>query len=293
MHFDPQQIIIGMAMGSVYASLGLALVLIFRSTGVVNFAQGEMATFFAYISWTLIVAAGIPYWVGIGIAIALSFLLGLGAESAVIRRLAQHSELAVVIGTLGLFLFFNGLDLSIWQGVPKDFPAPFGRGVLRLGTLFVSVQHVGVLGVSLVFMLIIYIFFRFTKIGLALEASTLNPTAARLMGIDVDRMLMLGWGLASVLGSVAGILTADLLLLEPNMMAGTILFSFAAIALGGVTSAVGAVVGGILVGVLQSAVGTAILGGTSLRTPLAFLVIVLVLAFRPNGLFGRVTVTRA
>jgi len=293
LQFDPQQIVIGMASGSVYAALGLALVLIFRSTGIINFAQGEMATFFAYITWTLIVAAGVPYWVGIGTTILLALLLGMGMERAIIRRLGRHSELAVVIGTLGLFVFFNGLDLSIWQGVPKPFPAPFGRDVLRLGNLFVSVQYVGVLGVCLVFMLMTYAFFRFTRIGLALEASTLNPTAARLMGINVDCMLMLGWGLASVLGSVAGILTADLLLLEPNMMAGTMLFSFAAISLGGVTSPVGAVVGGMIVGVVQSAVGTAILGGTSLRTPLAFLVIVLVLVFRPNGLFGRVSVTRA
>lgn len=293
MLFDPQQIIIGIATGSVYAALGLALVLIFRSTGIVNFAQGEMATFCAYIAWTLVVAAGVSYWVGIGITILVAFLLGVGTERGIIRHLEKHSELALVIGTLGLYMFFNSLDLSLWLGMPKRFPPPFGKDVLRMGTLFVSAQYVGVLGVSLAFMLLTYAFFRFTKLGLALEASTLNPTAARLMGINVERMLMLGWGMASVLGSVAGILTADLLLLEPNMMAGTMLFAFAAIALGGITSPVGAVVGGIAVGIIQSAIGTAILGGTSLGTPLAFFAILLVLAFRPNGLFGRVTVIRA
>ncbi len=292
MHFDVQQIINGIAVGSIYGAVALALVLIFRSTGIINFAQGEMATFCTYIGWTFIVADRMPYWIGFTVALAFAFLLGVGIERVVIRPVERAPELAVVIVTLGLFTIFNSLSLGVWQSLPKPFPTPFKGGAIHVGNLFISRPHLGVLISSLVVMALIFAFFRFTKVGLAMRASTLNPTAARLMGVNVDRMLMLGWGLAAAVGGAAGIFTANLILLDPNMMGGVLIYAFAAAVLGGLTSPVGAVVGGLLVGVLESLAGTSSFIGSDLKTPVAFVVIVLVLLIRPAGLFGRTRVSR-
>jgi branched-chain amino acid transport system permease protein len=294
MHFDAQQIINGLAVGSIYGAVALALVLIFRSTGVINFAQGEMATFTTFIAWTFIIANGWNYWIGFVLTLVVAFILGAGVERVIIRPVEKAPELAIVIVTLGLFIVFNSLSLGIWQSLPKSFPpAPlFKGGSIHVGNLFISRPHIGVFISSLIVMALIFLFFRYTKVGLAMRAATLNPTAASLMGVNVDRMLMIGWGLSAAVGATAGIFTANLILLDPNMMFGVLIYAFAAAVLGGLTSPIGAVVGGLLVGVLESLAGTTSIIGSDLKTPVAFLVIVLVLLVRPSGLFGRARVSR-
>ncbi len=292
MNFDPQQIVIGLADGSVYAMLALSLVLIYRSNGAINFAQGEMATFSAYIAWTFFAVAGISFVPSILLSLVAAFAFGALVEFVLVRRV-RHSEFTQIIATLGLFIFLNSLDLSIWGGIPKSFQSPFGNGVLQIFGLRISAQYVGIFAVAIVLSAAVFIFFRWTKLGRALEASTLNPTAARLVGINVPTMLLVGWGISALVGGAAGIMTANLLVLDPNMMSTTIIFGFAAISLGGVSSPFGAIVGGLIVGVLQALLGTYVPGGTALRTPLAFVVLLVILMVRPNGLFGRRSVTRA
>jgi branched-chain amino acid transport system permease protein len=292
MNFDPQQIVIGLANGSVYAVLALSLVLIYRSNGVINFAQGEMATFAAYIAWTFLTLVHAPFFLAVLIALAAAFALGSATEFVLIRRV-RHSEFTQIIATVGLFIFLNSLDLGVWGGIAKSIASPFGNGVFQIGSLRVGAQYLGILVVALVLAALVFAFFRWTKVGQALEAATLNPTASRLVGINVGRMMVLGWGISALVGGAAGIMTANLLVLEPNMMASTIIFGFAAISLGGISSPFGAIVGGLSIGVLQALLGTYVPGGTALRTPLAFVVLLVILLVRPNGLFGRARVVRA
>ncbi len=199
MNFDPQQIVIGLANGSVYAVLALSLVLIYRSNGVINFAQGEMATFSAYIAWTFLTVAHVPFFLSVPLALVAAFALGSVTEFVLIRRV-RHSEFTQIIATVGLFIFLNSLDLGVWGGIAKSIESPFGNGVLQLGTLRVGAQYLGIFVVALVLAGLVFAFFRWTKLGQGLEAATLNPTASRLVGINVGRMLVLGWGIYARVG---------------------------------------------------------------------------------------------
>lgn len=287
-----EQLVIGLANGGVYASLGLALVIVYRTTGVINFAQGELATFTSYVTWTLLVTLSLPFSIAIIGGLATAFVVGVVLQVALIRRTRQN-DLAQVIVTLGLFMVFNNLDLSIWGGIQKSFPPLFGEGSVHVFGVNVGVAYIAVFTVTLLCAVLTLLFFRYTRLGIAMDACTLNEEAARLVGINVERMRAMGWGLAGLLGGVAAIMTANLLLLDPNMMTVSILFSFAAIALGGVSSPVGALIGGLFIGVLQTFIGTYVPGAGTLRTPLALVILVLVLVARPNGLFGRAKAVRA
>lgn len=292
MNVGLQDIINGLAQGGVYGIVALALVLIFRSTGIINFAQGEMATFCTLLAWTFIVANGWPYWFGFALTLVVAFLLGAAIERVVVRPVEKAPELVIVIVTLGLFLVFESLSHGIYTGPIKQLSWPLGEGAIRVGGLFIGKARIGVLVASLLIMLLIFAFFRYTKVGLAMRAATSNPNAARLMGVSVDRMLMLGWGLSSMVGAAAGIFVANLTGLDPGLMLGVLIYAFAAAVVGGLTSPFGAVVGGLIVGVLENIAGATSFIGSDLKTPAAFLIIVLVLLVRPNGLFGRARVVR-
>lgn len=287
-----EQIIIGIANGSVYAALALALVLIYRATGVVNFAQGEMATLTAYLSYTLIVS-GVPWPIAVLLALAASAVLGIGVFTLLVKRIrgrAKHTNIAIL--TLALFTFLASVTLSVWTGVPKAFPPIFGSGSVQLGPVRVSVTVIVVLVIAFVTMALVTAFFRFTKLGLGLQGATSNETAARIVGIEPNRVYLVGWSLASVVGGIAGILSANLLLLEPTMMVMPMILAFAAMAVGGLSSPFGAVLGGLILGLAQSLLGTYVDGAAALRTPIAFLLLVLVLLIRPQGFFGRGKVVR-
>jgi branched-chain amino acid transport system permease protein len=288
MHQFLQQIFSGLAAGSIYASLALALVMIYRATDLVNFAQGEMAMFSTYVAWTL-VNAGLPFWLAFLITLVVSFLGGMIIERVVIRPVENAPVLAAVVVTIGLLLIFNSVAGWIYTYTVQDFPSPFpDRPVF--GALMTT-RDLGVIGVTLLMLVLLFAFFRYTPIGLAMRAAAQNPASARLCGIRVGRMLAIGWGLAAMIGATAGVMVAPVLFLDPNMMGGVLIYAFAGALLGGITSPVGAVVGGLIVGVTENLVGTYLIA-SQLKLTVAFALIILVLVFRPNGLFGTAIVRR-
>ena len=288
MHQLLQQIFSGLAAGAVYASLALALVMIYRATDLVNFAQGEMAMFSTYIAWTL-VNAGLPFWAAFVLTLVVSFLGGMTIERVLIRPVENAPVLAAVVVTIGLLLIVNALAGWLFTYTLQEFPSPFPDRTL-FGALMTT-RDLGVIGVTLVMLLLLFAFFRFTATGLAMRAAAQNPESARLCGIPVGRMLAIGWGLAAAIGATAGIMVAPVLFLDPNMMGGVLLYAFAGALLGGITSPVGAVVGGLIVGVTENLVGTYLIA-SQLKLTVALGLIILVLVFRPNGLFGTAIVRR-
>jgi branched-chain amino acid transport system permease protein len=288
MHEFLQQVFSGLAAGAIYASVALALVMIYRSTDLVNFAQGEMAMFSTYIAWTL-VNAGLPFWAAFVITLAVSFVGGMAIERVLIRPVENAPVLAAVVVTIGLLLIFNSLAGWIYSYTVQDFPSPFPDRPL-FGAL-ITTRDLGVIAVTLIMLVLLFIFFRFTSIGLAMRAAAQNPASARLCGIRVGRMLAIGWGLAAAIGATAGIMVAPVLFLDPNMMGGVLLYAFAGALLGGIGSPVGAVVGGLIVGVTENLVGTYLVA-SQLKLTVALALIILVLVFRPNGLFGTAIVRR-
>jgi branched-chain amino acid transport system permease protein len=288
MHQLLQQIFSGLAAGAIYASLALALVMIYRATDLVNFAQGDMAMFSTYIAWTL-VNAGIPFWAAFLVTLVASFLGGMAIERIVIRPVENAPVLAAVVVTIGLLLIFNSVAGWIFTYTLQEFPSPFADRTL-FGALMTT-RDLGVIGVTLVMLLLLFAFFRFTATGLAMRAAAQNPDSARLCGIPVGRMLAIGWGLAAAIGATAGIMVAPVLFLDPNMMGGVFLYAFTGALLGGITSPVGAVVGGLIVGVTENLVGTYLIP-SQLKLTVALVLIILVLLFRPNGLFGTAIVRR-
>ncbi len=289
-----QQVVIGLSSGAIYALLALALVLIHRATGVVNFAQGEMAMFSTYIAWQL-VQWGLPYWIAFAATLALSFAGGVTLQRVVIRPLESAPVLTIVIATLGLLLIFNGLATWLWSGEVRTFPPrrPFPTRTFEIGGVVVNVQDVGIIALAVVLVAGLWAFFQFTKVGLALLAAALYPESSRLVGIRVSWMLALGWGLAAMLGAVAGMMAAPTVFLDPNMMLTILIYAFAAAVLGGIDSPVGAVVGGLTLGVVINLLGAYVdFVGSELRLPTALAVLLLVLLVRPAGLFGHVVVRR-
>jgi branched-chain amino acid transport system permease protein len=213
-------------------------------------------------------------------------LLGAVAERVVVRHVREGAALNLVIVTVGIFTVCNSLAGWIWGYIPEPFPNPFEGGApIQVAGVLLTRYNLAVLGIAVLVMVGLYLFFRFTAVGIALRAVAQNRTAARLMGIPVSRMLLLSWALASVLGAVAGMLVAPITYVDPNAMGGMLVYAFAAAVVGGLDSPVGAVVGGLVVGVVENLAGTYI--GSELKLSLAFLLIVLVLVVRPAGLFGR------
>ncbi len=287
-----QQVVSGLATGGVYASLALALVLLYRSTRVINFAQGEMGMFTTFIALWLI-DAGWPYWGAFFATLGMAFVGGVLLERVVIRPVERAPVVTVVIVTIGLLIALNGAAFWIWGGETRSFPSAFSTRAIHVGGVAFSIQDFGVIGVSLGAVLLLYLFFRFTKLGLALRAAALNPEASRLVGVRVSWMLALGWGFAAVLGALSGMMVAPLVFLDPNMMRAVLLYALAAAILGGLDSPLGAVVGGLSLGVGLNLVSTYVgFVGDELKLPVAFVVILAVLLVRPVGLFGRTTVRR-
>jgi branched-chain amino acid transport system permease protein len=282
------QIFSGLATGGIYASVALALVMIYQATHLVNFAQGELAMFSTYIAWSLM-QVGLPYWAAFFLTVALSFVLGVLIERVIVRPVENASILSVVIVFIGLQVIVNSVAGWIFSYTIKPFPSPFPEQPL-FGNRYISSHELGSIAITLVVLGLLFSFFRFTPLGLAMRAAAQNPVSSRLVGIRVGWMLALGWGLASAIGAIAGIMVAPTVFLEPNMMLGILLYAFAAALLGGIDSPGGAVVGGFIVGVLENLVGSLL--GTELKLSVALVLIVGVLVVRPSGLFGKVQVSR-
>ena len=283
------QIASGVASGAIYASVALALVMIYQATHHVNFAQGEMATLSTFVALTLI-HAGVPFWVAFVLTVALSFALGVAVERVLMRPMMNAPVLSSVGVFIGLLLTINALDGWIFGFTIKAFPSPFHSRHPLLGG-YVSAHEIGSTGLTLVVLTLVWLFFRYTTLGLAMRAAAYNPVSARLCGVRVNRMLGLGWGLAAAIGAAAGIMVAPVVFLDPNMMSGILLYAFAGALLGGIDNPLGAVIGGFAVGVLENLFGAYVVG-TELKLTVALMIIVAVLLAKPAGLFGRAVHSR-
>jgi branched-chain amino acid transport system permease protein len=283
------QVLAGLATGGIYASLALALVMIYQATHLVNFAQGEMAMFSTYIAWSLI-NAGMGFWPAFLLTVGIAFILGIFIERIVIRPVENAPVLVVVVVFIGLLVILNSVAGWIYTYTIKSFPSPFPAEPL-FGIRYISAHQLGAIGVTLVVLTLLYVFFRFTRVGLAMRAAAQNPVSSRLVGIRVGWMLALGWGLAAAVGAVAGMMIAPIVYLDPNMMSGILLYAFAAALLGGIDSPGGAVLGGFVVGVLENVLGAFVIGN-ELKLSVALVLIIGVLLVKPSGFFGKVYVTR-
>ncbi|MGD9792905.1 MAG: branched-chain amino acid ABC transporter permease [Acidimicrobiia bacterium] len=293
----------GLNNGSVYALVALALVVVYRGTGHLNFAQGEMALMSTYVAWVF-ADKGFPVVIAIAIAMTFAFLLGAGVERALVRPIAKQSELAVVIVALGLFTALNALTQVFWDPtLTRAFPTPFPNDgskpldqrddFVTIGGAHVFYRQIGVILALAALVVLLWAVFQKTRFGLAMRAVAINSESARLAGIKVSRTLMASWGLSGALGALAGCLIAPSVLLTPQMMFGILIYASAAATLGGFDSPVGAVVGGLIVGLVES-LASGYIGwvGSDLKLLTAVIVILAVLLVRPNGLFGSAKVER-
>jgi branched-chain amino acid transport system permease protein len=287
-----QLVVSGIATGGIFASLALALVLIYNAMGLVNFAQGEMAMLATFVAFTLI-SRGMSYWIAFPVTLAIAFAGGIAIQRLVIRPVERAPLLTMVIITLGLATLLNGLAGAIFGYVPRSFPSPFSVQTVNILGAYASYRDLGVIAVSGAVLLLVYLLLQRTTIGLTLRAAAHHREASRLLGVRVSWMLALGWGLASAVGAVSGIMVAPIILLEPNMMQTIIIYAFAAAVLGGIESPLGAVIGGLIVGVTVNLAGTYVpFVGGDLQLAVALAIIIGVLVLKPNGLLGRPTVRR-
>jgi branched-chain amino acid transport system permease protein len=274
----------GLALGGVYAIMALALVMIYQATQLINFAQGEMAMFSTFVAWSLM-ESGWPYWGAFAATVVVSFIGGVLIERVVVRPFANAPILASVIVSIGLAFIFNSLAGYLYGYSVVSFDSPFtGRPLFGAG--YMSAHEAGTVLVSLCVLAVVYAFFRFTPLGLAMRAAAQNPVSSRLVGIRVGWMLALGWGLAAAIGSVAGMMAAPIVYLDPNMMFGILLYAFAGAVLGGIDNPFGAAFGGFAVGVMENLIGAYVVG-PEVKLTVALAIIVAVLVWRPSGLFGR------
>ncbi len=289
------QLMNGLGNGVIYASLALAIVLIYRTTGLLNFAQGEMALFSTYLTWKLVDDSemGLPVAAAIGISMAIAFVGGALIERIVIRPVERSSPLVIVIVTIGMFLAINSIAQAIFGTDTKQLPSVFSDAAWIVGGVRVTAQTVGLVAVLAGECLLLWLLLQKTRVGLALRSVASNPDSSRLVGIGTGNMLMLGWAIAAALGALAG---AMIVPMTPGLSAGSmqavLIYAFAAAALGGFDSPLGAVVGGVIVGVAQALAIQYVDPLNDIELVVPFALIGGVLLFRPTGLFGRRVVER-
>ncbi len=289
-----QRMFDGLAEGSIYALLALALVVIFRSTGQLNFAQGEIGTLCAFFASTLTLS-GLPVWLSILIAMAIGFLIAAFVERVVVRPIEDRNPGAVIVALIGVFLAVNQLSAMFWGVDARALPSLFPTGAndfFRIGGAAIRYERVGIIGVLIVVLLLLYLLFNKTKIGLAMRAVANNQESSNLVGIRVGNILILGWGLAGAIGALSAVMLAPSAALSGTLMLGPFLLASVAAVLGGLDSPVGAVVGGILIGLLKAILIGYVSFLSDMLFPVMLVVLLGVLIFRPSGLFGTEKVVR-
>ncbi|MDH5561508.1 MAG: branched-chain amino acid ABC transporter permease [Deltaproteobacteria bacterium] len=276
----------GITAGSSYALMGLAMVIIYKTSGVVNFAQGEMGLISAYITFMMLDYYGFGYLATFFWAFVFALFLGALMEFAILRRAKDPSVLGLMIITIGLEMILLGLVSWKFGADPKDMPFPISpfESIELVENIYISVLEVLTIGVATAVMLILFLFFRFSKLGVAMKAVQQNPMAAKLMGISTNRVLMITWSISSFVGALAALLIAPANM-GPFMMWDPLLKGFAAAVMGGMTSLGGAVVGAYIVGIIENFFGTFI--SIEFKSVVAFSIIVIMLCVKPSGLFGR------
>jgi branched-chain amino acid transport system permease protein len=280
-----QMLASGIAVGSSYALMGLAMVIIYKTSEVVNFAQGEMSLISIFLTFMVLEFHGFPFYVAFPGALVFAVLLGFLLEFAVLRRAKEPNVLGMIIITIGLEMILMGIVSWKFGADPKTMPFPIGPyESVSIGGIFISSLEVLTFFVSLIIMIVLFLFLRYSKLGIAMKATQQNPTAARLMGIRTNRILMFTWGISSLVGCVAGLLIAPTTM-QPYMMWDPMLKGFAAAVLGGMTSLPGAIFGAYAIGIIENLFGGYV--SIEFKSVVAFAIIVLVLCFRPSGLFAR------
>lgn len=280
-----QMIVSGIAVGSSYALMGIAMVIIYRASEVPNFAQGEMALITSYFAFMLLDQYGFPYHVAFPAALLFSVLVGFFLEFAILRRAKEPNILGLIIITIGIEMILMGLVSWKFGADPQTMSFPISPyDSIAFGEVFVSGLEMLTLVVALIIMIILFLFFRFSKLGVAMKATQQNNTAARIMGIRTNRILMITWGISSLVGCVAGLLISPIIM-SPFMMWDPLLKGFAAAVLGGMTSLPGAVFGAYMLGIIENLFGGYV--SIEFKSAVAFMVIVLVLCIKPSGLFAR------
>ena len=277
------QVVSGLATGCVYALIALGFVLIYKATDVVNFAQGEFVMASGFISYTLLIWAGLPYLVVLLITIVLSGVMGVILERVVVRPIMTAPIFSIVIATIGASTILRSLAGIAYGYDVLPLPTIFPKDPIRVGVVNFSIMDAGVIGFSLVIMLILYLFFKFTKMGTAMRATAQSQVAASLMGVSVKRIFSMTWAISAAIGGVAGVLIAPIIYLDPNL--GLIgVKAFAGAILGGFGSIPGAIVGGMLLGILENLSGYFFNAG--IKQVSTYILLILVLVVRPSGLFG-------
>lgn len=279
-----QIIVSGIIFGCIYGLAALGMVLIYKTSDIVNFAQGEMAMIITFIGFMLISKFELPYPVSFVLALLFAAILGALVYTLLLKPIQSSTPISLIVLTLGLYMVINGAAGLIWGHTPTSFPKALEGAPYQIGNVFIAPNEIFVVAFTICLMLLLFAIFRFTKIGLGMRAAAQDMMASELMGIKVTRIFILTWALGSVLGGVAGMLIAPTTFLHPSMMAEVLIMAFAAAVLGGFVSMPGAVIGGIVIGIFGNLVSYFI--GSELRIVFVFLLIIIVLIIRPTGLFG-------
>ncbi len=286
-----QLIVSGISIGSIYALVALAMVIIYKTSEVPNFAQGEMAMLSTFVAFMLLVSFGQPFVISFAGALVFAIVLGVFLEFVFLRRAKDPNVLSLILITLGFEMMIYGVASWKWGAEQQSFPFPVSDfDIVNVGPAVISYLNIATLLVTLFLMLILFLFFRYTKVGIAMKATQQNMLAARINGIRANRILSITWGMSSLIGAVAGMMLAPIATLDPNLMLDPLLKGFASAVLGGMTTLVGSAIGGYILGIIETLFG----GYLSLqfKSIVAFLIIVLVLCFKPSGLFAKHYVRR-
>jgi branched-chain amino acid transport system permease protein len=275
----------GLSAGAVYAAIGLALVLIWRATRIVNFAQGGMLMITTFLAYT-VVSNGGSYWLALAVAVVAGLVLGAVVERLVIRPVENKPPLNAVVVTIGMLVFLEGIAGICYGGQYRSFPTAFSLTGLHAGSvpLGISSNDLFVSAAVLAAALALALMFRYTSAGLRLRAAAFNAYAARLLGVRVGRVLTLGWALAGLIGALAGLLVSPNTFLYPSSMDSIFVLGFTAAVIGGLDSPVGAIVGGLILGISLNYVGGYL--GSDLVPIFGLAALVTVLMIRPSGLFS-------
>lgn len=287
-----QLVVEGLATGSIYGALALAIVLVNRASGMINFAQGAMAVLSTFVAFAL-TREGVPLLLAFLIAFAFAFLFGAGVERVIIRRFEKGDPDTAVVVTIGLFVLIGGIAAAFFGYEPQQFPSLFSLDSINILGASVSVRSVGNIIVLVAVTVLLQLLFRTTKLGLAMRSVADNPESSALSGLPVSRLLMIGWGLAALLGAIGGVLVAPQLFVSPGMLDFVLVYALAAAILGGLDSPLGAVVAAWIIGIVENLAGAYVdFIGNDLKIAVPFVVMIIILIVRPQGLFGRKVVVR-